>query len=198
MRRGSTRSGTWPTSNPESDPAGPTSNTQSVTPVIWSRRRSRPLRIPRLTIRRLMIVVAVASLAVAIEAGRRETYFGLASMHCAQWGHYTDLGRKYGADARPHRTEAARARVSLNAFFDWPRAKTEDTLANQLEADSRACLQLAAYHFRMVLKYREAARLPYRRIDPDPPSPAEPKGSRSHEPDPRSGQARADRLSSSE
>ena len=74
--------------------------------------KESPLRIPRITIRHLMIVVAIVALAIGIEAWRRrrqETYRGLARMHSGQLIRYADLRLKCESDSRIHRTKAARA-----------------------------------------------------------------------------------------
>jgi hypothetical protein len=135
------------------------------------------VRIPRITLRRLMIIVVVAALAIGIEAGRRrrETYLGLARTHRGESSRYFRLGHLAPWEIQGHRDEAARFRKSIISA-DWPRARAEETLARKLEADSRAYSQLGLYHSQMAEKYREAARLPLRGVEPDPPAPPEPKG----------------------
>jgi hypothetical protein len=132
------------------------------------------MRRPQLTLRRLMVVVAVAALACGLEMGRRrrEGFLALEGMHARKMDQYRQMSDQFAYNAKSHRGQAEKIRAGF--FLYWPKAVVVDGLAGLVEADAKAYRAIADHHERMRDKYLKAARFPFGPVEPDPPSPADP------------------------
>ncbi len=111
------------------------------------------MRLPRVTVRRLMILVAIAGLLLA--AGRawnlRADYLLRASYH----------------ESRARILEVIRDRGEPSYFRPADRSRPA---LDRAEADRRHAASVA-YHEALRRKYEAAARRPWLPVEPDPPGP---------------------------
>src|SRR4051794_12586724 len=111
------------------------------------------MRLPRLTTRRLMVLVAVAALSMTFVVRdeldrRRDSYLRLATHHEKEWTRITELrddrrGRHYG-------------------WVRYDEGRRVWRLVSRARKDHEATLKE---------KYERAARYPWLPVRPDPPSP---------------------------
>jgi hypothetical protein len=129
------------------------------------------MRLPRFTLRRLMVLVAVAGLALGIERSRRrrEALLVAESKHATEAAMYRQSSDLYASNAWKHRAQAAKIRQGFRASPS--KATALDQLAGLVEGEAHGYGALADYHDAMREKYRRAARFPFWPVEPDPPSP---------------------------
>jgi hypothetical protein len=132
------------------------------------------MRFPRFTLRRLMVLVAIAALGLGLEMGRRrrEGFRALEIMHQTKMVSYRQISDQYASMAKTHHERAAKIREGF--FLYWPKATVLDGLANLLQGDADGYQVIADYHDRMRQKYHRAAWLPFWPAEPDPPPPPDP------------------------
>lgn len=139
-----------------------------------------PLRWPRITTRRLMVLVAVAALALGAEMTRRrgEAFAEKAAEHAkAERAHRALADSQDYAAARSRRESeqeaAERAKVSPN---DERHPEGADGALMQraamLAEEAKYTREHAAFHEKLINKYQHAARYPWLPVEPDPPKPS--------------------------
>jgi hypothetical protein len=129
------------------------------------------MRLPRFTLRRLMVLVAVAGLVLGVERSRqrREALLAAESKHATEAAMYRQSSDLYASNAWKHRAQAAKFRQGVLASS--PKAIALDQIAGLVEGEAHGYGVLADYHEAMREKYRQAARFPFWPVEPDPPSP---------------------------
>jgi hypothetical protein len=129
------------------------------------------MRLPRFTLRRMMVVVAVAGLGLGIEMTRerRVVLLAIESRHAADAAMYRQSSNLYASSARKQRDLASKTRQGFAT--ERTRAKELDQVAGLIEGEAQGYRTLADYHEAMRAKYRQAARFPFLAVEPDPPSP---------------------------
>jgi hypothetical protein len=129
------------------------------------------MRLPRFTLRRMMVVVAVAGLGLGIEMTRerRVVLLAIESRHAADAAMYRQSSNLYASNARKQRDLASKLREGFATERD--RAKELDQVAKLIDGEAHGYRNLADYHQAMQSKYRQAARFPFLAVEPDPPSP---------------------------
>jgi hypothetical protein len=115
---------------------------------------------PRFTVRRMMVIVAVAGLTMAaIHMGHRRSYF------LGKYGEHQKLASRW-ADEKDYAERRFSLLASRKLFSDETRQSFKDYV---LKAGA-----LLDYHQRLASNYHQAVCYPWRRVDSDPPSPREP------------------------
>ncbi len=117
------------------------------------------MRLPRMTTRRWMVVVAISAMVIAASLWvsrallRAQEYRRLAIVHLA-------FGNLCFGEAGEYRYAADHSRASDRRDRD------------ELQMIEAHQLKLANYHHDMARKYEHAARYPWLPVEPDPPPPA--------------------------
>jgi hypothetical protein len=120
----------------------------------------------RFTVRRLMIVIAVVGVlfAVGLETTRLRRISAARQQALTSYAAYEALARKFSAQQSPMETKA--------------REGSAESLAEDLEKAATISARMAARYQRnadywdmMSKKYADAARYPWRSVEPDPPPP---------------------------
>jgi hypothetical protein len=129
------------------------------------------MRLPRFTLRRLMILVALAALALGIERGYRyrQRLLAIEKHHAVNLVNYRKESTDNGLRAKQSRERAAKFRAGF--FLSWPKALVLDQAATVFENNAEAYREIADFHQRMREKYRKAAWFPFWPVEPDPPAP---------------------------
>jgi hypothetical protein len=132
------------------------------------------MQLPRFTLRRLMVIVAIAAIGLGLEVGRRhrEGFRALEIMHQTKMVAFRQMSDQYASMAKTHHERAEKIRAGF--FLYWPKATVLDGLASLLQGDADGYQAIADHHDRMRQKYRQAAWLPFWPAEPDPPPPANP------------------------
>lgn len=138
------------------------------------------MRMPRLTIRRMMLVVAAVGIVVGISVEGRRLYH-LSRYYRNRASEAAVAEATYSKLLPPHETYTHQLRVALQESLkkdgatptDWNVKYLRLRLENA-ELDLKFVRACMARHQRLHRTYREAARHPWMKIPPDPPEPEAP------------------------
>ncbi len=142
------------------------------------------MRLPRIrfTVRRIMIVVAIAALALAANDLRLrwDRFRALRSSHEAKWRGCLILADLHAATAAQDEGEAKRLRAAILSG-QYPVQSAAELVAHiALNTEAAAASErlaeeklrtYARFHDALRLKYERAARYPWLSVKPDPPAP---------------------------
>ena len=122
-----------------------------------------------LRLRSLMVAIAVIAIILGVVAGlkrRRDRLRGLVVYHFEQTFRYSDLQRE--ADGSVKWIESQYLALGVDALT------SAEPGMRPLRVRAAQFGDLAAYHARMLRKYRLAAARPWEPLESDPPLPPEP------------------------
>jgi hypothetical protein len=141
-----------------------------------------PLPRFQFTVRRIMIVVAIAAVALGANDLRRRNnrYDALRSTH--EWGGRSSisLAELHASTAAANEREVERLRATDRSGHDGQRLEAEaaiqitsniEAAAGIERAAERQCRARARFHELLRKKYERAARYPWLTVEPDPPEP---------------------------
>jgi hypothetical protein len=133
------------------------------------------MRFPRFTLRRLMVIVAVAGLALGIEMGRRRRHalLEVAKIHRFHMMTYREASERDALFAQVMREQAEN--LGKESPENVAESHSKNQGAEENERLARAYRTVADHFDRMQEKYRRAARFPFLPVEPDPLAPPLPE-----------------------
>jgi hypothetical protein len=142
------------------------------------------MRLPRIrfTVRRIMIVVAIAAVALGANDLRRRWYRFRALRSIHEWNGRacSTMAERHASTAANNEREAERLRAALKSGHYGVRSETELVAQIASNTEAQAAIERAAerknraralFHDALRLKYERASRYPWISVGPDPPQP---------------------------
>jgi hypothetical protein len=112
------------------------------------------MRMPQFTIRRLMVLVMIAGLALGAESMRRRSHaYRARAAQCGQW------------------VAVNKAMIGSIALGGTNPGVSAQETRRRIEAEEKSARRRAEHYQRLESKYERAARYPWLPVEPDPPMP---------------------------